>query len=101
MNAGNSSPSKLEKAIGRVHGAVDKLENSMRALAVDQDRQERSEQHLRLVVDENTSLKSDQKQLNEAIDLLQDQYDDLHKVAANIYGKLDDSVRRITKIIGN
>jgi hypothetical protein len=34
-----------------------------------------------------------------AIAQLQYQYNDLHKIASAVYGKLDDSIKRITQII--
>lgn len=95
------SNTRLEEASKRVHRALDALEAATRNQAKPLDHQALDQQHLQLVVDENNSLKGEQKQLNEAIDMLQDQYDDLQKVATNIYGKLDDSVRRISKIIGD
>ncbi|MGE3714457.1 MAG: hypothetical protein AB7F82_08055 [Alphaproteobacteria bacterium] len=101
MNTGNSDKNRLEQALGRVHKAIERLEKTVGAYSVEHDRSQRTEHHLKLVVDENASLKQEQEQLSEAINMLQGQYDDLQKVATNIYGKLDDSVRRISKIIGD
>lgn len=97
----NLKTSALATALGRVTAVLDRLEAGIQQRNIEQGHQERHEQHLTLVVNENRQLQDEQQKLNQAIDELQTQYDDLHKVAVNIYGRLDDSVRRITKIIGH
>lgn len=93
--------SPLTAALEKIHAALDRLEVGVQQKSVENGHNEREKQHLSLVVSENKALQEEQQRLNQAIDDVQNQYDDLHKVAVNIYGRLDDSVRRITKIIGN
>ena len=93
--------SPLTAALEKIGAALDRLDSKIQQKSVKNGHDEREKQHLTLVVGENKQLQEEQVRLNQAIDDLQNQYDDLHKVAVNIYGRLDDSVRRITKIIGN
>lgn len=93
--------SPLTVALGKIHAALDRLDRGIQQKTVEKAHNEREKQHLTLITNENKQLQDDQVRLNQTIDDLQNQYDDLHKVAVNIYGRLDDSVRRITKIIGN
>ena len=56
-------------------------------------------QQLALFERENEGLRQERENLNSAISMLQNQYSELHQVASTIYGKLDDSIQRLTHII--
>jgi uncharacterized protein YlxW (UPF0749 family) len=84
----------LYVATRRLVGALDRLENNLKhALVASED------DKLSYFEQENASLKQERENLNNAIAQLQYQYNDLHKVASAIYGKLDDSIRRLSEII--
>jgi len=75
------------------------LENNLKQVSVSMDRDVHQEQQMVYFERENASLKQERENLNAAIAQLQYQYNDLHKVASTIYGKLDDSIRRLSLII--
>ncbi len=98
---GNQNAPSLTNATRRLSSALERLEKNLQEKSIENGHTERQDQHLSLVVSENDALRGEHDRLNEALNGLQTQYDDLQKVAVNIYGKLDDSVRRISKIIGS
>jgi len=75
------------------------LENNLKQVSVSMDRDVHQEQQMVYFERENAALKQERENLNAAIAQLQYQYNDLHKVASTIYGKLDDSIRRLSHII--
>lgn len=92
------SPSHpLYVATRRLVKALDRLENNLRHGAARRD--PRRDQQMAFFERENAALKEERENLNRAIAQLQYQYNDLHKIASTIYGKLDDSVKRLTQII--
>jgi hypothetical protein len=89
----------LFAATRRLLGALDRLEHNLTHVTVAHDRDVHQEQQLVVFERENAALKQERESLNNAIAQLQYQYDDLHKVASTIHGKLDDSIKRLTQII--
>lgn len=89
----------LYVATRRLVSALDRLENNLKHITVALDRDTHHEHKLLSFERENAALKQERENLNASIAQLQFQYNDLHKVASAIHGKLDDSIRRISKII--
>ena len=94
----DSPQNPLYAATNRLAAALERLESNLKkAPAADPAAQ----QQLDVFERENQSLREERANLDGAIVQLQDQYNDLHQVATTIYGKLDDSIRRLTQIIEN
>jgi uncharacterized protein YlxW (UPF0749 family) len=94
-NTQNAHP--LVLATQRLMAALDRLERGLQlSEAKDADTEE-----LLVIARENDTLRAEREDLNGTISELQQQYDDLHKVAGTIYNKLDDSIKRLTQIIGS
>jgi len=89
----------LYVATRRLVNALDKLENNLKSLTQVRDKAVQRQKQIVSFEKENAALRKERENLNAAIAQLQYQYNDLHKVAATIYSKLDDSVRRLTQII--
>ena len=83
-------------ATRRLVNALDRLEGNLKYVAPPQ---ELSDDRVVAFERENTALKEERETLNQSIAKLQLQYSDLHRVAATIYGKLDDSIKKLTQII--
>ncbi len=86
-------------AMHRLAKALDGLDEAASRRAVEQDRG--LQQHAQLVrfERENAQLKQECANLDGAIGRLKTQYDALHQVAGTIYNKLDDSIKRLNKIM--
>ena len=95
----NSQQHPLYVATRRLVNALDRLEGNLQHVTVDRDRSVHQEQQMVIFERENAALKQERESLNAAIAELQYQYNDLHKVASSIHGKLDDSIKRLTQII--
>jgi len=89
----------LYVATRRLVNALDRLESNLQHVTVGQDRCVLEAQQLVVFERENAALKLERENLNAALAELQYQYNDLHKVASSIHGKLDDSIKRLTQII--
>jgi hypothetical protein len=89
----------LYVATRRLVNALDRLENNLKQVMVSYDRDVHQEQQMVYFERENAALKQERENLNAAIAQLQYQYNDLHKIASTIYGKLDDSIKRLSQII--
>lgn len=89
----------LYVATRRLVGALDRLESNLKQAMVAPDDADHPNQQLMVFEKENSALRQERENLNAAIAKLQMQYNDLHKVASTIYGKLDDSIKRLTQII--
>jgi cell division protein FtsB len=89
----------LYVATRRLVAALDRLENNLKNVTHALSRDVHQEQQMVFFERENAALKQERESLNAAIAQLQYQYNDLHKVASTIYGKLDDSIRRLSQII--
>ena len=89
----------LYVATRRLVDALDRLEHNLQHITTAQDRNTHSEQQMVVFERENAALLQERESLNTALSDLQHQYDDLHKTASVIYGKLDDSIKRLTQII--
>ena len=87
------------EAMHRLARALDVLEDVASRRSVEQDRG--VQQHAQLVrfERENAQLKQECANLDGAIGRLKTQYDALHNVASTIYNKLDDSIKRLNKIV--
>jgi len=88
-------------ATRRLLAALERLEHGLERMPVAGNSAGRQEQQQQLgfFAQENESLRQERENLNTAISQLQFQYTDLHEVASAIYGKLDTSIKRLTKII--
>jgi len=89
----------LVMATERVVAALERLEQNIPQIATQTARDVRQHEQLVMFERENVSLKADRANLTTAISQLESQYSDLHKVAGTIYNKLDDSIKRLTRII--
>jgi len=89
----------LYVATRRLVSAMDRLESNLKHISNVLDQGADAEQQITYFERENAALRDERENLNAAIAQLQHQYNDLHRVASNIYGKLDDSIRRLTQII--
>ena len=95
----DSSEHPLIAASRRLMAALDRLERNLPQASVMRDREVQNEQKLSQFIRENENLLQEREKLNSAFHRLTHQYEDLQKVAKTIYGKLDDSARRITQIL--
>jgi hypothetical protein len=98
----SQSDHPLYAATDRLIAALDRLEDNLHYAADQQKSAARTleqEEQMRLFEQENQVLKSEHAKLNGAITTLKSQYSDLHQVASTIYGKLEDSIKRLTQII--
>ena len=89
----------LYVATRRLVSALDRLEGNLQHMTVAQDRNMHQEQQMVVFERENAALLQEREDLNAAIAELQHQYNDLHRTASLIHGKLDDSIKRLTQII--
>ncbi len=96
-----SSSHPLYTATQRLVAALDRLESNMRQVAAKPAADPRQAEQISLFSRENESLKTERENLNTAISQLQHQYDDLQNVATTIYGKLNDSIKRLNHIVEN
>lgn len=90
----------LGQATERLRAALDRLEGRVSQALECENGAENPEQLL-FFERENESLRAERDSLNAAIDELKSQYDGLHKAASTIYNKLNDSIKRLTQIIGD
>jgi uncharacterized coiled-coil DUF342 family protein len=87
-------------ATKRLMGALNRLERNLDRMTEGRDEHHHDHgQQLMLFARENEGLRQERENLNSAITMLQSQYSELHEVASTIYGKLDDSIQRLTHII--
>lgn len=91
----------LYAAAKRLTLALDRLENNLQSLSVARDRDVQQEQQVVFFERENAVLLQERESLSSTIADLQHRYNDLHKVASSIHGKLDDSILRLTEILEN
>lgn len=89
----------LYVATRRLVKALDRLENNLKSIKQEPYSDEEQELKVLAFERENSNLKQERENLNNSIAQLQSQYNDLHKMAATIHYKLDDSIRRLTEII--
>ena len=85
-------------ATRRLVNALDRLEGNLKYVRAPEDKG-MNDDRVVFFERENTALKEERESLNQSIADLQLQYSDLHRVAATIYGKLDDSIKKLTQII--
>ncbi|MDE3059686.1 MAG: hypothetical protein KGJ06_01585 [Pseudomonadota bacterium] len=89
----------LYAATHRLLEALNRLEHNLQRRVGKPQEPPESQEQLAFFERENESLRQERENLNAAISLLKRQYSDLHHAASAIYNKLDDSIRRLTKII--
>jgi hypothetical protein len=89
----------LYAATKRLVSALARLERNLQQQAESHERDSGQQEQLVFFERENEGLRQERENLNTAISELQSQYADLHQVASAIYGKLEDSIKRLTKII--
>lgn len=97
-----ASTRPIIRATERLAAALERLEFNLEFAMLQQQEQQRATpdvNQLGLFAQENEMLRQERENLNSAISQLQNQYDDLHNVASTIYGKLNDSIRKLTHII--
>lgn len=97
----HESEHPLQAATYRLVTALERLEHNLEQVTVNAGRDSQNSQQVAVFERENATLRREQENLNVAISQLQYQYNDLHQVASTIYGKLDDAIKRLTKIIDN
>lgn len=90
----------LYDATRRVVSSLDRLEGNLKHLsrAMNQGH-DQQEQKISEYAEENAILHQERENLNASIAKLQNQYNDLHRVASGIYERLDDSIQKISQII--
>lgn len=91
----------LTAASDRLYNAVERLEASLKYVTVAHDRDVHQHEQLQAIERENNTLREDRESLAASLKQLQQQYDDLQRVASSIYGKLDNAIERITKVVDN
>jgi FtsZ-binding cell division protein ZapB len=89
----------LYVATRRLVKALDRLEGNLKSLSTEPLNNGELDQKVIHFEQENHALKQERENLNHSIAQLQRQYNDLQKVANSIYGKLDDSIQRLSQII--
>lgn len=88
-------------ATRRLAAALDRLESNLQQVSVQRDRDVHQDQQLTVFERENEALKQERERLHVTVTQLQLQYDDLHHIASTIYGKLDDSIKRLSQLVEN
>jgi len=88
----------LYAATDRLIAALDRLEGNLQQVG-GRARSAKEEEQMRAFERENHTLKAEHAKLNGAINELKSQYGELHQVASTIYGKLEDSIKRLTQIM--
>jgi DNA repair exonuclease SbcCD ATPase subunit len=86
-------------ATHRLVRALDTLENNLQQVTVGRDRDVMQHQHIQHYERENAALRAQQAELSDSLANMQQQYDELQTVATTIYGKLDDAIARLSKIL--
>lgn len=93
------SNDKLLMARDRLMNAFTHLEEKLQKIDTLAERDVKQHKQLVSFDRENEELREERKNLFTTISELEEQYDGLHKVAGTIYNKLDDSIKRLSKII--
>jgi predicted nuclease with TOPRIM domain len=96
-----SNERPLITAKKRLVSALERLERNLQHITVEQERDALQHQHIQYYERENSALRDEQENLSQSITQLRQQYDELQGVATTIYGKLDDSIKRLTQILEN
>jgi len=90
-----------EASADRVFGALERLEKNLKHITVAQARDVQQQRQLSELEKENVTLREERESLMRSLKQLQEQYDDLQRVASSIYGKLDNAISRISKVVDN
>jgi len=92
----------LFAATERLTAALDRLEQNVRlSAAKEADEPPPGAGEVAFFAQENQILSRERESLTATLKQLQDEYDGLQHVASVIYRKLNDSIKRLTKIIGD
>jgi regulator of replication initiation timing len=94
-----ASDTPLYEATERLLTAVERLDASIQHVSVQTARDVHQQQQMQVFERENNALRVEQEQLASSLSRLQEQYEELKRVATAIYGKLDNAIARITKIV--
>lgn len=89
----------LYDATERLLSALERLERSFKRAARQQPPSTEQAEQLLFFEKENESLRTERETLNTTINQLRTEYTGLHRAASTIYNKLEDSIKRLTKII--
>jgi uncharacterized protein YlxW (UPF0749 family) len=81
--------------------ALDRLENNVAVVAGKRGEAIRQAEQTAFFDQENRVLHRERESLNATIDQLTHEYNDLQNVASTIYRKLNDSIKRLSNIIGD
>ena len=95
------SDTPLYAATERLLAAVERLDASTKHVTVQTARDVQQQQQLQFFERENNTLRAEQDALSGSLTRLQEQHEELKRVASAIYGKLDNAISRITKIVDN
>ncbi len=88
-------------ATERLMSALDRLEHNIRMSAAKRVDGIRETEQAAFFEQENRLLRQERESLNATIDKLTHEYQDLQKSATTIYRKLNESIKRLTNIIGD
>jgi predicted nucleic acid-binding Zn-ribbon protein len=91
----------LFSATERLMSALDRLEHNVQISAGKQGEGVKEAEQIAFFEQENQVLRRERETLNATLEQLEAEYGDLQKVAGTIYKKLNESIRRLTHIIGN
>lgn len=96
---GDGEAHPLLAASQRLVAALERLERGSQRKNIERTYDAKQSERLTFFERENESLRQERKKLDHAITDLQGRYDDLQRVATAIYGKLDDSIKRLSQIV--
>jgi cell division protein FtsB len=94
-----SPDERIYYATSRLLSALERIELNLHNLTVGHDRDMQQNQHLQQYQRENSELRAEQEKLNATIATLEAQYQELQGVASKIYGKLDNSIDHLSRIL--
>ncbi|MDX1975389.1 MAG: hypothetical protein SFT92_06910 [Rickettsiales bacterium] len=91
----------LYTATERLISALDRLEVGLQDMTLARSRDVQQHEQITSFERENKTLRAEQEQLYRSIEDLQQQYVDLQGTTSSIYHKLEDSIKRLTQIVGS
>jgi cell division protein FtsB len=94
-----SPDERIYNATSRLISALERIELGIANLTVGHDRDIQQNQHLQQYQRENSELREEQENLKATIANLEKQYQELQGVASKIYGKLDNSIDHLARIL--
>lgn len=97
----DTAPDALFEATERLMGALDRLDYNVQARAAERAQFADQQGQVTVYARENEALKRERDGLSVTIGKLEQDYGELQKAAGTIYKKLNDSIKRLTNIIGD